>query len=311
MTASTAELVQVRYQKLKNVSFEVMPITARQYHVHSSPEICLVLEGELTYTVNGATYLAGPGSLLLCNAYEVHCLEPQPSATVLFLHLAPGFGKDYFARMVNVEFDCDPTLITKAAHQQIVQPILAAATVYFGEPEAFGMECVGWICHAVTALLRNVPYRLNTDAEFLAKKKKIGRKQRIASFVEQHYREKLSLTQLAQEEGITTAYMSRIFAELFSDSFQEYLSKMRLQKAINLLKQSNIYLVDICMECGFSDTRYLNAICQKEYGCSAMALREKMQNPEWQDPHQEPEAAELTLDDAESLRILKLYIEKY
>ena len=166
MTASTAELVQVRYQKLKNVSFEVMPITARQYHVHSSPEICLVLEGELTYTVNGATYLAGPGSLLLCNAYEVHCLEPQPSATVLFLHLAPGFGKDYFARMVNVEFDCDPTLITKAAHQQIVQPILAAATVYFGEPEAFGMECVGWICHAVTALLRNVPYRLNTDAEF-------------------------------------------------------------------------------------------------------------------------------------------------
>jgi preprotein translocase subunit SecA len=142
------------------------------------------------------------------------------------------------------------------------------------------------------------------------KKKKIGRKQRIASFVEQHYREKLSLTQLAQEEGITAAYMSRIFAELFSDSFQEYLSKMRLQKAINLLKQSNIYLVDICMECGFSDTRYLNAICQKEYGCSAMALREKMQNPEWQDPHQEPEAAELTLDDAESLRILKIYIEK-
>lgn len=310
MTASTAELVQVRYQKLKNVNFEVVPIVTKHHHVHSCPEFCVVLEGQLTYTASGATYRAGPGSLLLCNAYEVHCLEPEPAATVLFLHLAPGFGKDYFARMVNVEFDCDPTRIADPAHKEILRPILAAALAYFSEPEAFGMECAGWVSHAVTALLRNIPYRLSTDAEFLAKKKKIGRKQRIASFVEQHYREKLSLTRLALEEGITTAYMSRIFGELFLDSFQEYLSKLRLQKALPLLKQTSIYLVDICMECGFSDTRYLNAICQKEYGCSAMELREKLQNPDWRDPHQEPMVEEVTLDDTESLRILRAYIAK-
>ena len=269
MTASTAELVQVRYQKLKNIHFEVMPITQRQHHVHSCPEIGIVLSGMVTYDVNGRGQRVEAGGLLLSNAYDVHSISAEEPATVLFLHIAPGFGKDYFARMVNVEFDCNLSHLSIPAREKIVQPILEAARVYFQEPEAFGMECAGWVSHGITQLLRNVSHRLTTDAEYMVKKKKIGRKQRIASFVEQHYREKLTLTQLAQEEGITTAYMSRIFAELFDKSFQEYLSELRLHKALSLLKDPNAYLVDICMECGFSDTRYLNAICQKEYGCTA------------------------------------------
>jgi len=139
----------------------------------------------------------------------------------------------------------------------------------------------------------------------MIKKKKIGRQQRIASFVEQHYREKLTLSQLAQSESITTAYMSRIFAELFHTSFQEYLSRLRLQKAIPMLKNTSIYLVDICMECGFSDTRYLNAICQKEYGCTATQLREQMQDPDWVDPKQVPHLREEQYDNATSLQLLQ------
>ena len=71
-----------------------------------------------------------------------------------------------------------------------------------------------------------------------------------------------------------------------------------------MLKKSDVYLVDICMECGFSDTRYLNAVCQKEYGCSATQLREKMQDPGWKDPFEVlPEYEEL-LDDPAALAAL-------
>ena len=141
----------------------------------------------------------------------------------------------------------------------------------------------------------------------MAKKKKISRKQRIAGFVEQHYRDKLTLTQLAQAEGITTAYMSRIFGELFCTTFQEYVSRLRLQKALPMLKKTDFYLVDICMECGFSDTRYLNAICQKEYGCTASQLREKMQDPAWQNPFEILPENEIFLDDKDAICALQEY----
>jgi len=59
------------------------------------------------------------------------------------------------------------------------------------------------------------------------------------------------------------------------------------------------------MECGFSDTRYLNAICQKEYGCTATQLREQMQDPDWVDPKQVPHLREEQYDNATSLQLLQ------
>ena len=310
MTASSAELVQVRYQKLKNIHFSVSRLVHEQVHVHSSVELVLVLEGAIRATTGTHTYHCTTGDLLLFNSYETHRLTPQPEAKVLCLHLAPSFGKAYFARVVSIEFDYAPGCLSGELKDSLVSTILEAALVYYREPEIFGMECASLVSTAVTAILRNVPYKLNTDAEQMVKKKKISRKQRIASFVEQHYREKLTLSQLAQAEGITTAYMSRIFGELFTSSFQEYVSKLRLQKALPMLKKSSIYLVDICMECGFSDTRYLNAVCMKEYGCSAMELREKMQDPQWKDPYEPVPLDQEPLPQEESLRLLEALAEK-
>ena len=304
MTESSAELVQVRYEKLKSINCAVARITKEFVHVHSSVEIGLVLNGALQVTTASRKYRVAAGELLLFNAYEVHHMVPEGEPRVLFLHLAPNFGKAHFVRFVRLEFDYAPKKLPEVVRLTVAEQLIKAAQVFFREPDAYGMECVGYVCMASTALLRSLPYTINSDPEHVAKKKRIGRKQRIASFVEQHFRDKLSLTQLAQAEGITTAYMSRIFGELFSTSFQEYVSHLRLQKALPMLKKSDVYLVDICMECGFSDTRYLNAVCQKEYGCSATQLRERMQDPGWKDPFEVlPEYEEL-LDDPAALAAL-------
>lgn len=309
MSASNAELVQVRYEKLKNINFVVSRISHSYTHVHSCLELGVVLDGSARIYSSDESFLAEAGALLLFNAYEDHTVAPLPEATVLFMQLSPSFGKEYFARMASVEFEGTAAL-SQAEKQQILQPILSAAMVFFRKPEAFGMECAGFVALAVTAMLRMIPYRLNSDADYVIKKKKIGRQQRIASFVEQHYREKLTLSHLAKSEGITTTYMSRMFGELFNMPFQAYLSQFRLQKAIPMLKNPSIYLVDICMECGFSDTRYLNAVCQKEYGCTASRLREQMQDENWVDPKAEYPVEFTQYDDEKCLQILQSFVEK-
>ena len=310
MTATNAELVQVHYQKLKNINFCVSRITSGWWHEHSCLEMGLVLEGSVQVLTAAGTDVAGQGDLLLFNAYEPHTIHAEPAADVLFLQLAPGFGKEYFAHVSGVEFQSLPAALQQPAlKEQLMKLLTSAALVFFSEPKAFAMECMGWAAHLFTALLRSVPYKVNSDAEFLVKKKKVGRQQRIAGFVEQHYREKLTLSDLAQAEGITTAYMSRIFAELFHVPFQEYLSKLRLQKAMPMLKKMDVYLVDICMECGFSDTRYLNAVCQKEFGCTAAQLRIKMQDPNWQSPDVGRSDPTSRYDDATSLRMLQSFLD--
>ena len=309
MSECSAELVQVRYEKLKSINFTVSKLTHEFVHVHSSVEFGLVLDGALQVTTENRNYRVSAGDLILFNAYEIHHLVPEGEPTVLFLHFAPNFGKAHFVRFVRLEFDYDPKRLEAATRSTLAELMLRGADVFFREPEVFGMECIGLSCEIATVLLRNVPYIVNTDLEHMAKKKKIGRKQRIAGFLEQHYRDKLSLSQLALAEGLTTAYMSRIFGELFCTSFQEYVSHLRLQKALPMLRKTDFYLVDICMECGFSDTRYLNAVCQKEYGCSATQLREKMQDPDWQDPYEILPENEVFLNDADALAALQTYID--
>lgn len=312
MTATNAELVQVHYQKLKNINFCITGITSGWCHEHSCLEIGVVLNGTAQVITAAGTYSVTTGDLLLFNAYEPHTIQADVNADILFLQLAPSFGKEYFARVAGVEFESVRLhLQDPAIKEQILKPLLSAAMAFFAEPQAFGVECMAWVAHMFTAMLRNIPYKINSDSEFLIKKKRIGRQQRIAGFVEQHYREKLTLSHLAQAEGITTAYMSRIFAELFQTPFQEYLSKLRLQKAIPMLKKQDVYLVDICMECGFSDTRYLNAVCQKEFGCTAAQLRDKMQDPAWQPTGTTADETGGRYDDATSLRMLQSFLDKY
>ncbi len=308
MSASPARWTQIHYQKLKNMNFAIYSLDSTTCHVHSCMELGIVLSGQVKVSVANKTYTAQAGKVLLFNSYEEHILEPLSQVQILFLQLAPDFGKVYFAKVSRLEFDAHP--LDDEIARQIKTPILAAAETFFREPEAFGMECASLVTRAMTILLRNVPHCTISDTEHVGKKKRVGRQTRIAAYVEEHIREKLTLTQLAKSEGITTAYMSRIFAELFDTSFQEYLSRLRLQKAIPLLKKSNIYMVDICMECGFSDTRYLNAVCQKEYGCSAAQLRRMMQDPDWQDPHDKVPTEELIYDDADSLQILQDFLNR-
>ena len=308
MSVSTAQWTQVHYQKLKNMNFAIYDTGSTVRHIHSCMELGVVLSGQVKVSVSDTIYTAQAGKVLLFNSYEEHILEPLPQVQILFLQLAPDFGKVYFAKVSRLEFDAHP--LDEEIAQQIKPLILAAAETFFQEPEAFGMECASLVTRAMTILLRNVPYRTSSDAEHMGKKKRVGRQQRIAAFVEEHIREKLTLAQLAKSEGITTAYMSRIFAELFETSFQDYLSHLRLQSAIPLLKKSDVYMVDICMECGFSDTRYLNAVCQKEYGCTAAELRRKMQDPNWQDPHDKPLVEDAIYDDAVSLQILQDFLNQ-
>lgn len=308
MTAAKAELVHVRYQKLKNMSFSVMELRDGLLHEHSSLEIGMVLEGSVLLECGGRTRQVAAGGLLLFNPYESHILSSPEGAKVLLMQLAPGFGKAYFARISSVEFDNSgldqlPAQVTRTLSEHL----LSAAEAFFGEPQVYGLECAAWAAHLVAEMLRCIPYRITSDGELMSKKKKVGRHQRIAAFMEQHYREKVTLAQLAKAEGISSTYMSRIFAELFHKPFQEYLSEFRLQKALPLLKNPSIYLVDVCMECGFSDTRYLNAVCQKQYGCTAAQLREKLIRDEIA-PDEDALVADMPrYSDAEALQIIQKF----
>ncbi|WP_435354751.1 chromate resistance protein ChrB domain-containing protein [Emticicia sp. SJ17W-69] len=79
----------------------------------------------------------------------------------------------------------------------------------------------------------------------------------------------LNLTEISNELNVNPSYLSREFSKYFEDlSFGEYIRKLRVEKAIQLLHQSNYSLTEIAFLTGFSDQSHFTRIFKKHTGKS-------------------------------------------
>ena len=77
----------------------------------------------------------------------------------------------------------------------------------------------------------------------------------------------MSLQQASEELEINPAYLSREFSKYFDNlSFGDYMRKMRIQKAIELMDATDYSLTEIAYLTGFSDQSHFNRIFKKQTG---------------------------------------------
>jgi hypothetical protein len=84
----------------------------------------------------------------------------------------------------------------------------------------------------------------------------------------------LSLKELSQSLQVHPAYLSREFSKYFNNlSFGEYIRKMRIEKAIVLLKNPSYSIAQVAYLTGFSDQSHFTRIFKKHTGKSPSAYR--------------------------------------
>lgn len=77
----------------------------------------------------------------------------------------------------------------------------------------------------------------------------------------------LSLQQVSDELEINPTYLSREFSKYFDNlSFGDYIRKMRIEKAISLMTNTDYSLTEIAYLTGFSDQSHFNRIFKKQTG---------------------------------------------
>jgi len=87
----------------------------------------------------------------------------------------------------------------------------------------------------------------------------------------------LSLQQVSDELEINPAYLSREFSKYFDDlSFGDYIRKLRIEKAINLMTGTDYSLTEIAYLTGFSDQSHFNRIFKKQTGQNPSAYKKSI-----------------------------------
>ena len=91
----------------------------------------------------------------------------------------------------------------------------------------------------------------------------------IVSDIEKHYNQRLGLENFADRYRLTPEYISGLFTKEMGMTFSEYLKKVRMDKAIVLLQQSDFKIYEIACRVGYSDPKYFSKIFKEYTGYSA------------------------------------------
>jgi hypothetical protein len=87
----------------------------------------------------------------------------------------------------------------------------------------------------------------------------------------------LTLKEVSQTLQVHPAYLSREFSKYFNDlSFGDYIRKLRIEKAIQLIESSKYSLTEIAYLTGFSDQSHFTRIFKKHTGKNPSAYRKTL-----------------------------------
>jgi AraC-like DNA-binding protein/ligand-binding sensor protein len=92
-------------------------------------------------------------------------------------------------------------------------------------------------------------------------------------FIHDHITEDLSLAQVAAAVHTSVFYFCKQFSKLTGTTFTEYVSRMRVEKAKNLLLNPNLRISEIAYEVGFQSLTHFNRVFKNVVGESPTEYR--------------------------------------
>ena len=232
------------------------------FHLH------VVLSGRGKYTVGDQTFSIRGGQLFLIKEqeevyYQADSQDPWSYVWVTFkgsrareyLELA-GFTPGVYVLPCNVDITEFQRLVTGILDRQYVR--ISSEIARFGLALQFlALAIESW---EKTGAVRNRDLSPDNYVDY------------AVQFIRSNYQH-LKISEVAEYIGINRAYLSEIFTRKMYMSPQEYLLQVRMSKARELLRQTDLPINVIAREIGYEDPLSFSKIFKKRYNVSPLQYR--------------------------------------
>lgn len=242
------------------------------YHQHAFLELSIMLEGFSDYNVEGRWRRVVAGQALLFNP-GVHHQETQPPASQsLQLHI--GFRHVALPGQTPDHLPFADSLINLGPYQEEFMTSARHLVTESQRPTEFGHGLLiqAMVVEQLCLLLRALPLN-SVSSDYLAVGDEGGTKadrtalvSAATYYLEAHYNEDLPLGALADTLHVSAAYLSRTFKALQGESPSNYLMKLRLRRARDLLAQNQLTIAEVARSVGYQDPYYFSKLFKRHFG---------------------------------------------
>ena len=237
-------------------------------HIHDLLEVVYCRGGELDITIDDVNYRLHKNDIAVICPLVVHSYNVNA-----------GQGVDGVIFIVNTALY--PALSDMLSDACPVSPVirsrdmsgaafyaLSALCNICENPLGSGSELksIAWLGVALTELCTQMTMAERT----LSARDTI---MRTILYLQQNFRQPLTLNQAAAATGTSPNYLSALFSKQLRISFHTLLNAMRLNHALDMLRHSDLPVTEICYDCGFSSLRTFNRVFMDSFGMTPRQLR--------------------------------------
>jgi len=247
------------------------------YHSHDFISLTYILSGTCTYYIEGKSYRVKKGNLILCNPGIMHGKTLCTSEEINEFHI--GFSNiciENLPRDHIISREASP-VITFAQYEQ---EFFKCCSDILAEQEKNDVGCAlmlkSLVMKLIVILLKEI-YKQETHSDEniinLESYDKISVVNAVVTYINENYMQDVSLDKISKSMYLSPVYISKIFKEEIGESPINYLIKVRLSKAVELMKDSNKPIKEVAKSIGYDDAYYFSKLFKKYYGFSPLKYK--------------------------------------
>lgn len=267
-------------------------------HWHPDLEFTAVLEGEMTYQVNGRLYHLRKGDGIFVNTNRFHfgagilehgdipecvfhCLRFKPSLLCAHPYIEERFVNPlmYDSRFDALFFPAPGSGMDadddrgKEWKAQALKRIKAIMELTLNAPDDSALETQSRLYDLWALLLANTinhtgDEKITISREDLTIKRMLG-------FIQKNFSKKITLDDIAKEGMVCRSKCCRIFKQVLRISVFDYLLNFRIRQSLGLLRNEGMSIGEVALASGFSAVSYYGEIFKRLLGMSPGEYRRK------------------------------------
>lgn len=263
------ELIQ--YPLIPYLNVFINRIIYRRPHRHDETEFCVCLEGNSKWQILGQLYEVSPGDFLILNPNTLHEIKgKEKGSTFIFVQFSYEIFNAIFPEIKNLIFDQS---VVGENKDILKTSLIEFSKQYFVSSQKDFFKVLSGLFALFDKVLHNVSHHYMNLKEQTSYNFKMERISRLVDFVEKNFKQNITLSDFAINEGISLAYASRFIKENLNMTFQDYVKELRFNEAKKLMLLKNKNLSTISFEAGFSDPRYLKEVFEEKLAMSPSEYR--------------------------------------
>lgn len=250
------------------------------FHWHKEWEIIRVLQGTMSISVDGKEYHIKDGDILLlregilhggipqkciyqCLDFDLHSLFTDVASVKECIRL---FSQNVFL----------PTIYYPDYHPNIYPVIDELFSVFSKETTNDYRELMtlGNLSRLYAIILEKHYYVENTDNTF-AKNPKTVQLKPVLEYIESNFASSLTVSELADVISMNPKYFNRFFRSITQQTPMNYVNYYRIEKAANMLCNTNLSVTEVGLDCGFNDISHFVKTFRKFKGTTPKQYQKK------------------------------------